>query len=106
MFCRMSNSARKLKYVTYFTKRQMSLDYGYGDGPEDANGTHLKLQRLKSIDEKDSIDLEKANRATTLSGRSVPLNSSLFNRIKLAAIYDDEAEIIRILSSETSMRDG
>ena len=100
----MSNTARKRKYVTHFTKRLMSLDYGYGDGLEDASGTHLKLQRLESMDEKDSIDLE--NRATSLTGRSSPLNSSLFNRIKLAAIYDDEAEITRILSSETSMSDS
>ena len=101
----MSTTAKKRKYM-YFPKRQQSLDYGYGDGPDDVNGTHLKLQRLKSIDEKDSIDLEKENRVSTLGGRSAPVNSSLFNRIKLAAIYDDEAEIIRILSSETNMDDG
>ena len=67
-----------------------SADYGLSD---EADGNHMQtLQRLKSIDENDETDLER-------SATYVDSNQSLSNQIKRAAIYDDEAEIIRILTS-------
>ncbi len=82
----------------YFSRRRKSVDYGLSD---EADGNHMKPQRLKSIDENDSTDLLEMSAThvgTTLDKmRSVHGNPS--NQIKLAAIYDDEAKIIRILSS-------
>ncbi len=84
----MSDIARKRKCM-YFPRRQKSVDYGSSD---EADGNHMKLQRLKSIDENDSTDLLELDKMCGVQG-------SPSNQIKLAAIYDDEAEIIRILSS-------
>ena len=93
----MSDIARKRKYM-YFPRRQKSVDYGLSD---EADGNHMKLQRLKSIDENDSTDLleRSATHVDTTIDKMWGCQGSPSNQIKLAAIYDDEAEIIRILSS-------
>ncbi len=84
----MSDNAWKRKYFP--RRKKSSADYGLSD---EADGNHMQtLQRLKSIDENDETDLER-------SATYVDSNQSLSNQIKRAAIYDDEAEIIRILTS-------
>ncbi len=60
----------------------------------------MSLQRLKFIDENNTKDLERS--ATRVRTSTVDqlrgVHGSPSNQIKLAAIYDDEAEIIKILS--------
>ena len=104
----MSNVQRKRKYI-HFPRRQKSLDLGLSGDPDDPNqnGQRIPLHRMKSIDEKDSTEVERSN--ADLDEKSVKGKDKIYNladRIKLAAIYDDEAEIIQILSSETSMENG
>ncbi len=96
MFLRMSDIAKKRKCV-YFPTR--IFDSGLSD---DADGNHMALQRIKSIDENDSKDLE---RSATLV-RTSTLDQMPSDKIKIAAIYDDEAEIIRILSSMKENKKG
>ena len=100
----MSDIAKKRKWM-YFPRRQKSVDSGLSD---DADGNHMTLQRLKSIDENDSRDLERS--ATRVRTRTLDqmrgVHDSPSNQIKLAAIYDDEGEIIRILSSIKESRKG
>ncbi|XP_028413558.1 transient receptor potential cation channel subfamily A member 1-like [Dendronephthya gigantea] len=100
----MATAPRKRKYIS-FPKRQKSIDYGLHGGPDDPNGTHITLHRLKSIDEKDSTDQDmRIDYGTnTLSNSCVTPNKN--DQLKLAAIYDDEPQIIRILSSLTNQED-
>ncbi|CAB3998976.1 ankyrin repeat domain-containing [Paramuricea clavata] len=95
----MSSNTRKRKYM-YFPRRQKSLDYGLTDETDGVNGKRLMLHRLKSIDEKDSTDVADSGLDSKYG-----VQGSLSDQIKLAAIYDNEPEIIRILSSETNMDD-
>lgn len=101
----MANVTKKRKYIS-FPKRQKSIDYGLTGGPDDANGTHLTLHRLKSIDEKDSTDQDMRvdYDNDTLSRSCVVPN--LNDQIKLAAIYDNEPQIIKALSSLTNSEDS
>ena len=95
----MANVGRKRKY---FPRRQKSFDFYSSDEVDAINGNqHFNLNRLKSIDEKDSTDLKLER-----PDKDSRVKASLSDGIKLAAIYDDEAEIIRILSSVTNMPDG
>ena len=101
----MSSSKRRF---AYFPRRQKSFDYYSSEELDGENGNRpYALHRLKSIDEKDSTDLE---RSATHLDRSVDKNSrvkpNLSDGIKIAAIYNDEAEIIKILSSLSSMANG
>ena len=82
-----------------FPRRQKSLDY------ELSEFEHLKSDRmpqrcLKYVDENDSTDnlTERTNSLKEKGDKSV--------RIKMAAIYDDKVEIVRILSGEINMESG
>ena len=91
------------KYVL-FPRRQKSADSGFSD---DADGNHMRLQRLKSIDENDNKDLERS--ATLFRTRPDSMqvdHANPSNQIKTAAIYDEEAEILEILSSAKENKKG
>ena len=102
----MSNVQRKRKYIN-FPRRQKSL--GLSGDPDDPNQNtqRIPLHRIKSIDEKDSTEVERSN--ADLDKKSAKGKDKIYNladRIKLAAIYDDEVEIHQILSSKASMKNG
>ena len=93
----MSDIANKLKRVKF----QRSIDSALND---DADGNAMTTE-LKSMDENDGTDLERsATRVRTRTLDQMRVDNS--NKIKLAAIYDDEAEIIRILNSIKESRKG
>ena len=101
-------SSKNRKY-SYFPTRQKSFDYYSSDELDGENGNRpFDLHRHKSIDEEDSTD--NLERSATQLDSSVDKNwrvkPSLNDGIKIAAIYDDEAEIIKILSSLSSMANG
>ena len=86
-----------------FPRRQQSFDFGGSHDNEIRRTIELSLHRLKSVDEKDSdfekIDLfERASISKDKNHKSV--------QIKLAAIYDDDREIMQIITNETDMASG
>ena len=107
--CFRMSGARKRKFM-YLPRRQKSLDYGLGDGT-DTNGSVLPhvmpLHRLRSIDENDSTDeVERTTRNDDLDQCIGKVENSLGDQVKMAAIYDDEREIINIFTSFTRKADG
>ena len=98
----MSDIAKKGKYVL-FPRRQKSADSGFSD---DADGNHMRLQRLKSIDENDNKDLERTATLVGTRPYSMQIDHNPSNKMKTAAIYDEEKEILKILSSAKENKKG
>ena len=99
----MSNKKRRFGYSA---RRQKSFDYCSDDEVDVEDGNqHFSL---KSMDEKDSTD--NLERSPTRLDRSVDKNCRVKpnqnDSIKIAAIYNDEAEIIKILKSLSSTEKG
>ena len=88
-------------------KRQKPQDYGLIQRKSDYEDTNLlwvEMPQLKSVDEKDSKDFEDFHRSEKET--SLKHNNHKRVKIKLAAIYDDKAEIVKILSNETTIHSG
>lgn len=97
----MINNSNRLNII----KRQKSVDYGFiTHENEDTNRIQMQQHQLKSVDEKDFTDFEDFDRSERAS--SLKDSNHKSEEIKLAAIYDDKVEIVKILSSETTMDSG
>ena len=93
----MSRKQTKCKFIPLPSRRK-SLDTAVKMNVNDPNqnGQGMSIERFISLNEKDSTEVERSNDKIY----------NLVDRIKLAAIHDNEAEIIRILSSESCMENG
>ena len=105
----MSSKQKKSKLIQLPGHQSGGFDSFLSVGPDDSNqiGQRMPLHRIKHIDTTDSTEVRRS--VTDLDEKSVKGKDRIHNladRIKSAAIYDDEVEIIQILSSETNGENG
>ena len=99
----MANYVRSRWYVG-FPRPKRSVDY---DLSSEVN--RAALARLKSIDEQDTKDLQRAGTVPDVSDvneNGSKVQTSLADEMKLAAIYDDERMINNILREKRSDRES